>query len=210
MARGIFLGISTLSALQRFRVVDRYGGVQFALERPVIFATWHNRLALSLIVYRRLVQYRKPDRRLAALVSASRDGALLAAILEAFRVQPVRGSTSRRGALALRELVDFARQGFDVAITPDGPRGPRYQAQQGAVALASLTGIPLLPVSINARWKYEVSSWDRFQIPFPLSRCEIVVGKPLFVPDREEDLAVHQAELQRQLTELSELPCGIR
>ena len=114
---------------------------------------------------------------LAALVSASKDGAFLAGILECFGVQPVRGSSSRRGPQALLELTTWAERGYDLAITPDGPRGPCYVVQDGVMSLAQLTGLPIVPVSYHVNWKIQLKSWDRFQIPLPFSRCEMYFGK---------------------------------
>ncbi len=104
------------------------------------------------------------------------------ACFECFRVQPVRGSTSRRGHQALRELTTWARRDYDLAITPDGPRGPCYVVQEGVIALAQLTGRPIVPVSFNLKWKIQTKSWDRFQIPLPFSRCEMIFGQPIRVP----------------------------
>ena len=84
---------------------------------------------------------------MAAMVSASKDGGFLASILECFGVQPVRGSSSRRGPQALLELTGWAERGYDLAITPDGPRGPRYVVQEGIIALAQVTGLPIVPAS---------------------------------------------------------------
>jgi lysophospholipid acyltransferase (LPLAT)-like uncharacterized protein len=125
---------------------------------------------------------------MAAIVSASKDGGFLTAILERFGVQPVRGSSSRRGPQAMRELITWAEQGWDLAITPDGPRGPRYKIQQGVMSLAQLTGRPILPAAYNLAWKITVKSWDRFQIPIPFSRCDAIIGKPVWVP-REATVA---------------------
>ena len=133
--------------------------------------------------------FRRPNNSgagMAALVSASRDGAFLAAILERFGIQPVRGSSSRRGAQALLELTTWAERGYDLTITPDGPRGPCYQIQDGVMSLAQLTGLPIVPVSLNLNWKIRVKSWDRFQIPLPFARCEIAVGKIFRVPHERQ------------------------
>ncbi len=135
---------------------------------PVIFCIWHNRLASCVKV---LNSHRRPHNGgagMAALVSASKDGAFLARILERFRIQPVRGSSSRRGAQALLELTTWAERGHDLTITPDGPRGPCYQVQEGIASLAQLTGLPIVPVSLNLNWKIRIKSWDRFQIPAAL------------------------------------------
>ncbi len=144
--------------------------------QPVIFCIWHNRLALAMWLYRRRPLKNQPERRMAALVSASKDGAILTAILERFSVQPVRGSSSRRGSQALLELTTWAEQGYDLAITPDGPRGPRYAVQEGVIAVAQLTGLPIVPVSCWLKRKWTLKSWDAFQIPQPFAQCEISVG----------------------------------
>lgn len=148
----------------------------------VIFALWHNRLAVSMACYRKFLRRQDRSRRLAALISASRDGALLACTLDKFHVHPVRGSSSRRGAQALIELTRAARQGYDIAITPDGPRGPRYRVQEGLIALAQLTGLPILPVAIHYHRKIRLRSWDRFEIPLPFTRCDIRILGPIRVP----------------------------
>ncbi len=162
--------------------------------QPVIYGVWHNRLALSMAIFRLYPHRRQPERRLAALVSASKDGALLARILETFHVQPVRGSSSRRGPQALLELTSWAEQGWDLAITPDGPRGPRHVVHEGIIALAQLTGHPIVPVTVKVRWKFQLNSWDRFQIPIPGSRCEIVFAQPLRVA---RDATDHEREAVR-------------
>src|SRR5690349_1902834 len=123
--------IRCVAATVRFRMEDGSGLFRGAPPERIIFSIWHNRLALSLIMYRRYVVRFAPERRLAAMVSASRDGGLLARILEHFRVEPVRGSSSRRGPQALREMLSWAERGHDLAITPDGPRGPCYKVQEG-------------------------------------------------------------------------------
>lgn len=176
-----------LDATLRYDLHDPSGTLAGALKGPVIFSIWHNRLALCLMLYRRYIQKHAPARRMAAMVSASRDGALLARVLEHFRVTPVRGSTSRRGPQALRELVSWGERGYDLAITPDGPRGPCYVVQDGVVSLAQLTGLPILPVAYRLRWKYRPNSWDRFQVPVPGSECTVYLGELVRVPREASD-----------------------
>ena len=136
-----------------------------------------------------------------ALVSASKDGAFLARILEWFRIQPVRGSSSRRGAQALLELTTWAERGYDLTITPDGPRGPCYQVQEGIASLAQLTGLPIVPVSLNLNWKIRIKSWDKFQIPLPFARCEICVGNAIHVPPdvSDEERKQYRQQLEAEL-----------
>src|SRR5262245_48533135 len=145
--------IRTISVTLRYRLDDRselFGGSK---PGPIIYCVWHNRLALCLTQYFDYARKRNPTAGMAARVSASKDGAFLSAILECFSVQPVRGSTSRRGPQALLELTTWAERNYDLAITPDGPRGPKYVIQDGVMSLAQLTGLPILPVSYNLKWK---------------------------------------------------------
>ncbi len=190
------IGLATRVNLATQRLVIRDGGGAFEVmqREPAVFALWHNRLAILIPARRHVARHLNIGRSMAGLVSASRDGALLAAEMEEFGVHPVRGSTSRRGPQALLELQTCAESGFDLAITPDGPRGPRYRVQSGVVALARLTGRPIIPASCNSRWRFSLKSWDRFQIPLPGSRWEIVFGTPLHITDTT-DAALEQTRL---------------
>jgi lysophospholipid acyltransferase (LPLAT)-like uncharacterized protein len=190
--------IRSLAATLRYSLNDQTGMLASEPKEPVIFAIWHNRLALSLSLYRKYVKQRQPSRRMAAMVSASRDGGLLARILELFGVEAVRGSTSRRGPQALRELTGWGERGYDLAITPDGPRGPCYVVQDGVMALAQLTGLPIVPVSYRLNWKIRSKSWDRFQVPLPFARCEVSLGEAVRVPRETTDA---QREMLRQQLE---------
>jgi lysophospholipid acyltransferase (LPLAT)-like uncharacterized protein len=205
------LGASLAFVLERMLVAslrfqwqddsDLFNGTE---AQPVIFSIWHNRLALSMAIYRKGPRTWQPERRMAAIVSASKDGALLAQVLQNFGVQPVRGSSSRRGPQALLELTSWAEQGYDLAITPDGPRGPRYVVQEGVIALAQLTGLPIVPVGWRTPWKICARSWDRFQIPLPFGRCRIVFSSPIRV-DRnasDEEREAARLRLERRMSEI--------
>jgi lysophospholipid acyltransferase (LPLAT)-like uncharacterized protein len=176
--------IRSVSVTLRYRWQDQ-AGLDKSLE-PVIFCLWHNRLGLSMPAFGYCRRH-NPARRLAAMVSASKDGGLLAAILECFAVQPVRGSSSRRGRQALLELTTWAERGYDLAITPDGPRGPRYLVQDGVMSLAQVTALPIVPFAFYAQRKIQVRSWDRFQIPLPFTLCEMKFGAPIRVPREVTD-----------------------
>jgi lysophospholipid acyltransferase (LPLAT)-like uncharacterized protein len=197
LGRLIFVSARTMEASLRFRLEDESGFFTNVPDERVVFATWHNRLALALSIHNRYVRRRDTSRRLAAMVSASRDGGMLARILELFEIQPVRGSTSRRGPQALRELTGWAERGHDLAITPDGPRGPAYKVQEGVISLAQLTGFPIVPVTLNLNWKLKLPSWDRFQMPLPFGRCEVRTGPLLRVP--REATEVERETLRQQL-----------
>jgi len=201
----IFAVIRGVALTLRYRFDDRSGFFKGPAGGQAIYCVWHNRLALALMGYRLYAQKHIQTPGMAGLVSASRDGGFLSGILELFGVQPVRGSSSRRGAQAMLELTTWAERGYDLAITPDGPRGPCYVVQDGAASLAQLTGLPILPVSFHLNWKIRVKSWDRFQIPLPFARCEFVVEKPVIVPreatDAEREVLRQQLEtVMRSIT----------
>ena len=201
----VFAVIRTVSATLRYRRDDRSNFIQVATPGPAIYCVWHNRLALCLPAYWDYVKKRNQTPGMAAMVSASRDGGFLTGILECFNVQPVRGSSSRRGPQALLELTTWAERGYDLAITPDGPRGPIYVVQEGVMSLAQLTGLPIVPVSYYLNWKIQVKSWDRFQIPLPFARCEMIYEKPIFVPRTAspEEREKLRRQLQAKLTAIS-------
>ncbi len=138
-------------------------------QKGLLIVTWHNRVFSTIGLQKRL----RPGRALRALVSASRDGAWLTSVFSRFGVKTIRGSSSRRGAAALREILLELRAGNDIAITLDGPRGPAYVAKTGIGLLARKSRAPIvfmIPVYRNA-WR--LRSWDRFFIPKPFSTVEI-------------------------------------
>jgi len=177
----VFLVERLVTASLQCRWRDLSGLAEAQDGPPVIFCLWHNRLALSMVVHRR------HHRKLAALVSASKDGALMAAVLRRFGVEHVRGSTSRRGPQALLELSRRAGIGYDLAVTPDGPKGPRYVVQSGVIALAQVTGLAIIPVTCNTRRKICLKSWDCFQIPLPFSTCDLFLNAPILVSRHADD-----------------------
>jgi len=188
-ARLVWVLIRLVALTLRWRWKDDFGVSSPGNRQRFIFAVWHNRLALSQVIYKRMDIHRGQERRLAALVSASRDGGLLARVLELFGTIGIRGSSSRRGAQALRELATEAGQGRDLAVTPDGPRGPKYEPQTGIMALAQITGLPIVPVSYWLGWKWTLGSWDGFQIPLPFSAVEVEFGEPMHVPPAADETA---------------------
>lgn len=202
----LVLSLKTIAGTIRYRLQDDSGFFDAPPAGPAIYCCWHNRLALCLKAYFTFARPRTNTRGLAAMVSASRDGAFLSAVLEGFKVQPVRGSSSRRGQQALLEMTRWAERGYDLAITPDGPRGPRYKVQSGIISLAQVTGLPILPFSYDLTWNIPLKSWDRFQVPLPFSLCELRTSSPIRVPRNADDAAREQyrLELERQLLSLAE------
>ena len=100
----------------------------------------------------------------------------------------------------VRELVSWRERGYDLAITPDGPRGPCYQVQEGVISTAQLTGLPIVPVSYHLNWKFRSKSWDRFQVPLPFARCRIKTGEVVRVPREVSD--AERETLRQKLAEI--------
>jgi lysophospholipid acyltransferase (LPLAT)-like uncharacterized protein len=166
-----------------------------AAGQRVIFALWHGRLLIPLSACGRM--------GIVVLVSRHGDGGLIARALSRFGFSTVRGSTTRGGASALREMLRVTASGRDVAITPDGPRGPRGRAQMGVVFTARETGLPIFPVGIAASRFRELSTWDRFQVPKPFARIRCVFGPPVEVPRDigEEGLEEYRLRVENALHE---------
>ena len=200
----IFMGLRALARTLRFH----WSGPNNMMVTPppgaAIFCIWHNRLTLCMKAYR-YYSRRRDTPGMAAMVSASRDGGALAAILECFDVQPVRGSSSRRGHQALLELTTWAERGYDLAITTDGPRGPCYVVSDGVIFLAQLTGLPIIPFSFYAHRKIRLKSWDRFQIPLPFTRCEMNFLEPIHIPREasDADREAFRRQLEQSLRQTS-------
>ena len=155
-----------------------------------ILAFWHRHLLLMPYAYR--------GRRISVLVSQSRDGELIARTVARLGIDSSRGSSSRGGAAGMRSLLRKAGEGYDLAFTPDGPRGPAGEVQPGVILAAAATGFPIQPVAVAATREKRLRSWDRFLVPLPLSTVHFVYGEPLTV-ERRGDQAEAAAELKRRL-----------
>ncbi|CAN5693435.1 lysophospholipid acyltransferase family protein [soil metagenome] len=186
--------IDVLLRTVRFEVENTASYERFRNEgRPVIFVLWHSRLLPLGYVHRGQGVY--------GLASLSADGEYIARVLQHWGMPMVRGSSSRGGDTAFREMVRVVRAGHSMSITPDGPRGPREQLTPGVLQLAQLTGAPLIPVSAAANSAWYFNSWDRFLVPRPFARVPVGYGEPLKVPRvaTATDVDELALELQRRL-----------
>jgi len=152
---------------------------------PVVFITWHGRLLPLLYLYR--------GHGLVMLVSQHRDGEYLTRLGQRLGYDAVRGSSTHGGYPALRELVRKVRKGSSLAITPDGPQGPRERLKPGALQVARITGASVIPVLAGADRAWWVEGWDRFLIPKPFSHVRVAIGEPQTIP---RDCSVGQLEAQ--------------
>jgi lysophospholipid acyltransferase (LPLAT)-like uncharacterized protein len=165
-------------------------GLRAKRSENAIYAFWHSSLLMSSFFYRNL--------GVVGLISQSRDGELLTRVLEPLGYVIVRGSTSRGSARAFRSLVRHLREGRDVALAPDGPRGPREVVQVGIIELARLTGRRIVPFVFDCTRKKRLNSWDRLIVPAPFARGVIAVGDPISIDRRADELEV---EAKRKMLE---------
>ena len=184
----VALGTLLLCATLRREILhkDREESVK-RRESGVIYSLWHGRMFFPIYYFRGL--------RVSILASQSRDGELITGVLQILGQKVIRGSSSRGGARALVELCRRLEAGQDVALTPDGPRGPRHRVQPGIIDLASRTGAPILPVAFGASREKTFQSWDRFCLPLPFSRVALVFGPPMEVAG---DLSKEALEKKRR------------
>jgi lysophospholipid acyltransferase (LPLAT)-like uncharacterized protein len=173
--------------------------------QPVIAAFWHERLPLMPALWRLARERSAP--RMHVLISRHRDGRFIALLLARFGVAAVHGSTARHGqdrggAAGLRLLLEHLARGDQIAITPDGPRGPRRQAAAGVAQLAAMSGIVVLPCSARTSWRLTLNSWDRMMLPLPFGRGVLVCGPPIAVA--REEAAARLPAIAAALTEAAD------
>lgn len=160
-----------------------------------IFAFWHMHILSAF--------YALWQRPLIVLLSQSRDGELIARCIRRFGAGSVRGSSTRGGSSALRALVREARDGKNLAFTPDGPKGPPRVAKDGAIYAAKVTGLPIVPMAVAATRSKRLRSWDGTMVPLPFSKLTYVYGAPITVP-RDADVEEWRKRLEDVLNAVTE------
>jgi lysophospholipid acyltransferase (LPLAT)-like uncharacterized protein len=159
-------------------------------REQAIFCFWHGRMILQPFV-------RPKSRKMRVLISHHRDGAFITAILGWFGIGTVRGSSSKGGGQAVRELITVLKSGDNITITPDGPKGPAFVAQHGAAYIAQRTGLPVIPMAFGSSRGKRFASWDQFLLPYPFSRVLFVVGVP-----QRFDASIPIAEVSQTLSDV--------
>jgi lysophospholipid acyltransferase (LPLAT)-like uncharacterized protein len=155
-------------------------------ERAII-AFWHDQLLLMVTGY--------PGKGAKLLISESKDGELLTRTMKFFKHGTIRGSSSRGGRAAFKEMISMAQSDFDIVLTPDGPRGPRHELKDGVLQLARLSGRPVIPMAFACSHGYRFGSWDQCLLPYPFSRGVFSFGKPLYF-NKDEGLVSFREQLQ--------------
>lgn len=194
--------IRALAATWRYRTIDEAEMLRLRAEKtPILFALWHGEM-LPLLWHHR-------DQGVAVLVSEHKDGEIIARILHRMGYALVRGSTSRGAGRALLGLVRVLKDGNDVAITPDGPRGPRHKFAPGAVVAAHRAGAAILPTVAHVDRFWKLSTWDGFIVPKPFARITIAYGPPTFVAASSPREAAEEApRLERLMDDAYRKACA--
>jgi hypothetical protein len=165
---------------------------------PFILVFWHGRLFMICHSYE--------GKKVGFLASPHRDGQVVGKALQRFGFRMILGSTTRQGFSAFKNMFRALKDGSDIAVTPDGPRGPRFKVKIGVIELARITGKPIVPVTFGASKKIVFNSWDRFVLPYPFSRGVFIWGNPIHV-DLEGDrthLEEKRLLLENCLNEITE------
>lgn len=168
---------------------------------------WHGRLIM--------MSFRKPKKRKShVLISHHTDGEWIAMVSRYLGIKSIRGSSNKGAVGAIRGMMQVAKQGDNLAISPDGPRGPRHEAAAGAVWAAKATGLAMIPISYSCTRAKVLNSWDRFVIPMPFSRIHYAMGAPIYVPrdaddETQENLRKTLQETLISLTNECDRECGL-
>ncbi|MDD5657039.1 MAG: lysophospholipid acyltransferase family protein [Elusimicrobia bacterium] len=191
----LFVSCAGLTSRLRWRGLDQLEAARRVKGR-VIYAFWHQRQVFFTWTHRNV--------GVATLVSRSGDGEIIAKAMSLSGLLACRGSSTRGAAAGARELIKALESGVDVAITPDGPKGPARSVKPGVLFLAQKTGLPIVPITCATSRRLEFSrSWDRFQVPLPFSRAVVRYGSHILVgPD--DDLQAKAAELKAVLDRVTE------
>jgi lysophospholipid acyltransferase (LPLAT)-like uncharacterized protein len=170
----------------------------WAEGRPMIGCFWHGRMLLMPFIW-------PTSRPIAMLISRHGDGLLIAEVIRHFGVRAIAGSSSRGGADALRAMLATLKSGITIAVTPDGPRGPRMRATAGVVHAARLAHAPLIPVSVATGRRKVLRSWDRFLLAWPFGDGVFIWGNPIEIaPDAgETEVEAARLALEEELNRIS-------
>jgi lysophospholipid acyltransferase (LPLAT)-like uncharacterized protein len=172
----------------RVRTVNDSGWRALRAEgHPFLFALWHGQL-LPLVVQHR-------SQGVKVLISEHRDGELIARITASLGFGSIRGSTTRGATRALLAMCDALASGSEVAVTPDGPRGPARKFAVGAIVAAQRAGVPIVTIGVAASRAWHLGSWDAFMIPKPFSRLTLVYSDPMYVNASDSRGAAMQGDI---------------
>ena len=176
--RGGLLLVKAISKTYHYRIVDQQNE-QSALDQygSVVYASWHQRFFPGITFF----ATRKP---IAIMISQSRDGEMIARVVDILGWRSVRGSSTRGGMRALKEIRKLTEKGYRIGHIVDGPQGPFGVVKPGLISISQFSGSPILPVIVSSERCWTFRSWDRFMVPKPFSRIIIRFAPPIEVPRR--------------------------
>jgi lysophospholipid acyltransferase (LPLAT)-like uncharacterized protein len=191
--------LRVLFSTLRIEVTDESGILKKSPAFPLIFTFWHNRILAVAAAFLRV--YPGDRRGVTVLTSPSRDGEILARVVMGLGMGSVRGSSSRRGATALRECLQIVGNGGDLAITPDGPRGPRYEPGPGVLLIAQQSNARIQPIHVRFGRALHLKTWDGFTIPAPFSKIHLTLAPYETIPETDsgEDFENQRVKLKNLL-----------
>jgi lysophospholipid acyltransferase (LPLAT)-like uncharacterized protein len=187
----LYIHIVAITSRIRFVGYATCKGLKEA-NKPFIYAFWHGRQFF--------LPYLVRGENVRVLISKSQDGEMIARAITLFGIEAIRGSSSRGGANALEQMFKALQSNMPVGITPDGPRGPACEVQMGVLQLAQKMGVPIIPLSFDARYKKKMGSWDSFLFPFPCNDIVLTFGNPVFV-SKSDSLTDAAQTLKKALDE---------
>ena len=197
IAAGYFF-IRMIGPTLRVSVSREEGAQETLAQRPLILCFWHAGIIPATYAFR--------DLGIRVMSSNSYDGEYMGRIIRKFGFVAVKGSSSRNAVRALLGLRRALQEGWAVAFSIDGPRGPRYKVKPGPVALARSSGVPLATFHVAVEKAWVLNTWDRLIIPMPFSRVLLRTGKLIPVPENAGDGAIerYQQEVQDSLDRIRE------
>lgn len=184
--------------------VKKVGAQQFerlrAAGKNYVVAFWHGSMLIGWFLHRPMGK-----ETISALVSQSNDGEFLATVLERWGYTLIRGSSHSGGKEAMQLMIQSVTGGSSLAITPDGPRGPRHEMKMGALRVAQQASVPLVLAGIALEKKKLLRSWDRFEVPLPFSRAAVAYSEPMIVPKELDGQSLDECKMnmQQQLNKLT-------
>lgn len=176
----VFVWLIYLTCKKRYDIASKIP------DEPFIIAFWHGELLMQPFLYK----YLRPDHKVAAMISEHADGEVLARLIGFFGFESSRGSGRKNGAKALLSSLRKMDDGYDVAITPDGPRGPRHSMAEGIVAIAQKKKAKIVLFNYQASSFWQLKSWDKFVVPKPFSTITFFASEPICIADKDSSQAL--------------------
>jgi lysophospholipid acyltransferase (LPLAT)-like uncharacterized protein len=162
-------------------------------DKQCILATWHGRVLIMPMINPFILPA-------SAIVSDHNDGRLIGDVIKQSGIELIFGSSNRRRLSSLKEIISFIKKGYNFLITPDGPRGPARQINGAIINIASSSKLPIIPATCSSKNAKIFKSWDKFMLPYPFNRIEIIFDKPIYIP---HDIAISERETYSKILENS-------